>query len=485
MSAPATLFWHDYETTGADPRRDRPLQFAGLRTDLDLQPIEDPCVFHCRPPVDTLPAPMACAVTGLGPRRAQALGMGEAEFAAGVLEELSRPGTCAIGYNSLRFDDEVTRHLLWRNLYEPYGREWRNGCSRWDLIDTLRLARALRPEGIIWPERDDGHPSFRLEDLAAANGIEHAAHDALADVHATIAMARLLRAAQPRLYEFAFGHRDRVSAGDLLRLDASDPVLHVSNKYSAARGCIAPVAALAAHPVNRNGVIVADLTADPAPWLEYDPQELAAALFTPAAERDPAAPRAPLKVVRLNVAPVLAPMSTLTPEAASRLAIDPDTARASLTRLRAVPGLADRLQQVFAPAPPPVEADVDVALYDGFVPDADRARMDAVHRCAPDDLAGFDPGFADARLTELYFRYRARNWPGTLDADERARWDELRRRRLIEGAGGSPRSLAEFRQALAEAVASGDVNADLAAELEGWAEELTVDLPAASEPVHA
>ncbi len=484
MSAPATLFWHDYETTGADPRRDRPLQFAGIRTDLDLQPVDDPCVFHCRPPLDTLPAPMACAVTGLGPRRAQALGTGEAEFAAAVLEELSRPGTCAIGYNSLRFDDEVTRHLLWRNLYEPYGREWRDGCSRWDLIDTLRLARALRPEGLVWPERADGHPSFRLEDLAAANGLEHAAHDALADVHATIEIARLLRAAQPRLYEFAFGHRDRSSAGNLLRLDGTEPVLHVSDKYSAARGCIAPVAALAAHPVNRNGVIVADLAADPAPLLECDPQELAAALFTPAAERDPAAPPVPLKLVRLNAAPVIAPLSTLTPEAANRLAIDPDTARANLERLRAAPGLADRLRTVFEPALPS-ESDVDVALYDGFVPDADRARMDAVHRCAPDDLASFDPDFVDARLSELYFRYRARNWPGTLDADERARWDELRRRRLLEGRCGSPRSLGEFRQALAEAVGSGHVGADLAAELEGWVEELTADLPAASEPAHA
>ncbi len=483
-AAPATLFWHDYETTGADPRRDRPLQFAGIRTDLDLEPVEEPCVFYCRPPADTLPAPMACAVTGLGPRRAQALGLSEAEFAAAVLEELGRPGTCAVGYNSLRFDDEVTRHLLWRNLYEPYGREWRNGNSRWDLIDTLRLARALRPEGLVWPEREDGCPSFRLEDLAAANGIEHDAHDALADVRATIELARRLRAAQPRLYEFALGHRDRASAGELLRLDAAEPVLHVSSKYAAARGCIAPVAALAPHPVNRNGMIVADLAADPAPLLDGEPNDLAAALFTPAAERDPAAPLVPLKVVRLNAAPVIAPMSTLTPEAASRLAIDPEAARANLARLRAAPGLADRLRAVFDP-PTPVEADVDVALYDGFVPDADRGRMDTVHRCAPDDLAGFDPGFVDARLAELYFRYRARNWPGTLDEGERARWDELRRRRLLDGACGSPRSLAEFRTALAEAREAGQLGAELASELEGWAEELTADLPATAGPVHA
>lgn len=486
MSADATLFWHDYETTGADPRRDRPLQFAGIRTNLDLEPVEEPCVFYCRPPTDALPAPLACAVTGLGPRRAQALGMAEAEFAAAILEELGRPGTCSVGYNSLRFDDEVTRHLLWRNLYDAYGREWRNGCSRWDLIDTLRLARALRPEGLAWPERDDGRPSFRLEDLAAANGIEHDAHDALADVHATVELARRLRAAQPRLYDFAFGRRDRASAGELLRLDAAEPVLHVSNKYSAARGCIAPVAAVAPHPINRNGVIVADLTVDPAPLLERDPEELAALLFTPAAERDPDSPPVPLKVVRLNAAPVVAPITTLTPEAATRLAIDPDAARAHLARLRADPRLTDRLRTIFD-RPPSVaaEPDVDIALYDGFVPDADRARMNAVHRCAPAELAGFDPGFADPRLAELYFRYRARNWPGTLDADEQARWRELRRRRLMDGACGSPRSLADFRQSLAEAREAGQIGPDMAAELEAWGEELGADLPAAAETDHA
>ncbi|MFW5970336.1 MAG: exodeoxyribonuclease I, partial [Halofilum sp. (in: g-proteobacteria)] len=199
-----SFYWFDFETTGVDARRDRPLQFAGLRTDMDLQPIEEPTVLYCRPPADVLPAPAACAITGIGPVTAAERGVNEAEFAAAVLEELGRAGTCALGYNTLRFDDEVTRHLLWRNLYDPYAREWRNGNSRWDVIDIFRLARALRPDGLEWPEREPGVPSFRLEDLAAANGIEHDAHDALADVYATLELTRRLRAAQPKLFDYAF-----------------------------------------------------------------------------------------------------------------------------------------------------------------------------------------------------------------------------------------------------------------------------------------
>jgi len=471
-----TLYWHDYETTGADARRDRPLQFAGLRTDLELNPIEEPTVVYCAPPADVLPAPAACAITGISPQRAARDGVCEAEFAATVLEQLAQPGTCALGYNSLRFDDEVTRHLLWRNLYDPYAREWRDGNSRWDVIDVFRLARAVRPAGLEWPDHESGLPSFRLEDLARANGIEHDAHDALADVQATIELTRRLRAAQPKLYDWAFSRRDKRSAADLL-VPGGEPVLHVSEKYGAARGCIAPVVALSEHPSNRNGMIVADLAGDIGPLLEWDAEALAQALFTPAAEREADAPWIPLKVVKLNAAPVLAPMATLSGEAAERLGIDPEHTQDVLQVLRETSDLAARVREVFAP-PTAVPGDADVALYEGFVSDADRDRMDAVHRRAPEELTRFDPGFVDARLQDLYFRYRARNWPATLSAEETELWRRLRSTRLLDGGAGSPRSLTGFREELADGLANGLVSEALARELEGWAQTLTADLAA-------
>ncbi|HET7359347.1 MAG TPA: exodeoxyribonuclease I, partial [Rhodanobacteraceae bacterium] len=194
MAAP-TFLWHDYETSGADPRRDRPLQFAGIRTTLDLEPLGEPVMLYCKPATDSLPHPQAAMITGITPQQAEREGTIEAEFAAVVHEQLAAPGTCGVGYNSLRFDDEFTRHLLYRNFYDPYEREWRHDNARWDLIDLARLCHALRPEGIEWPRREDGTPSFRLEHLAAANRLEQdRAHDALSDVHATLALARLIRA---------------------------------------------------------------------------------------------------------------------------------------------------------------------------------------------------------------------------------------------------------------------------------------------------
>lgn len=104
-----TLYWHDYETSGTDPRRDRPMQFAGLRTDEDLNVVGEPLSLYCRLADDVLPQPDACLVTGLTPARVNREGVAEAEFIGRIVAELGRPGTCGVGYNSLRFDDEVTR----------------------------------------------------------------------------------------------------------------------------------------------------------------------------------------------------------------------------------------------------------------------------------------------------------------------------------------------------------------------------------------
>ena len=203
----ASYFWHDYETFGANPRLDRPAQFAGIRTDTNFEAIGEPVDFYCEPIEDLLPQPEACLITGITPQIAQERGLPEPEFIKRVLAELGAPKTCAVGYNSLRFDDEVTRHAAWRNFHDPYAREWQQGCSRWDLIDTVRMTYALRPDGINWPQRADGKPSFRLEDLAKANGLLHEqAHDALSDVRATIALAKLIRSAQPKLFDWAINH---------------------------------------------------------------------------------------------------------------------------------------------------------------------------------------------------------------------------------------------------------------------------------------
>lgn len=449
MSLPTSFYWHDYETWGADPRRDRVAQFAGMRTDLDLNPIGEPLVIYAIPADDFLPQPEACMVTGLSPQFCRDHGMPESDFFAAINSEFSRPGTCVLGYNSIRFDDEFTRFGFYRNFIDPYAREWRDGNSRWDLIDIVRLTRALRPEGIEWPSREDGSPSFRLEQLTAANGIAHeGAHDALSDVRATIALARLIRDRQPKLFDYLLRHRDKRWLSEVLNVRRQQPVLHVSARYPARLGCIAAVLPLAMHPVNRNGVIVYDLRHDPEPLLSLSVEQIRERLYTPKEALAEHEARIALKTVHLNRSPVVVPMNTLTDAARAEWKMDEQDERRHRQQLLSASGLQEKLAEVFSESTFPPTKDPDQALYDGFIAADDRKRCDLVRRCKPEELADCVPGFDDPKLNELLFRYRARNYPHTLSATERERWQAYRVERMTRQEGDASISLTEYRRQL-------------------------------------
>ncbi|PXB02482.1 exodeoxyribonuclease I [Pectobacterium carotovorum] len=424
-----TFFIHDYETFGKHPARDRPAQFAGVRTDMDFNIIGEPLVIYCRPADDYLPEPEAVMITGITPQVALAKGVNEAEFARQIHDAFSVPGTCIMGYNNIRFDDEVSRNIFYRNFYDPYAYSWQNGNSRWDLLDALRACYALRPEGIVWPENDDGLPSFRLEHLTKANGISHEqAHDAMSDVYATIAMAKLFKQAQPKLFEYLFPLRNKNKISALIDIPQMKPLVHVSGMFGAARSNTSWVVPLAWHPDNRNAVIMCDLAGDMTPLLELDSAALRERLYTrrDALEADQSA--VPLKLVHINKCPVLAPANTLRPEDAERLGIDRQRCLDNLALLRSNASVREKVVELFAEAPAfTASDDVDLRLYDGFFGDADRMAMKIIQETAPQNLPALDLTFADNRLEPLLFRYRARNFPGTLDDREQQRWLQHRR----------------------------------------------------------
>ncbi|SFG64420.1 exodeoxyribonuclease I [Neptunomonas qingdaonensis] len=434
MTAERTFFWHDYETFGIDPKRDRPVQFAGVRTDENLNIIDEPVMLYCKPADDTLPHPQACLITGITPQKAIREGVCEAEFIKCIHDEFTRPGTCAVGYNSIRFDDEVTRYTLYRNFFDPYAREWQNDCSRWDIIDMLRLTRALRPEGIVWPEHEDGTPSLRLEDLTKANGIDHGhAHDALSDVYATIAMAKLVKERQPKLYEFTLANKDKASAQKMLDVSSMKPVLHVSSRYAAALGNLAVVAPLIQHPVNRNSILVWDLRADPAPLLTLSVDEIRHYMYLAAADRSATDPVIALKQVHVNKCPILAPAGMLNKDEAARFSIDGDMCRAHLALLRNSPELKAKLADVLSVDGFESDGDPDHMLYSGgFFNDTDKKMMQQVRESDPEALAEMQLAFQDPRLEEMLFRYRARNYPLTLNDDEQSQWEQYRSDKLLK-----------------------------------------------------
>jgi len=431
-----SIYWYDYETFGIDPRFDRLSQFAGIRTDEALNIISDPLTLYCKPAEDCLPDPYACLITGITPQKALADGVIEAEFISTIHAEFSKSGTCIAGYNNIRFDDEFTRNALYRNFFNAYAHEWQNGNSRWDIIDMVRLTRALRPEGINWPEQD-GHPSIRLELLTAANNIKHeAAHDAMSDVYATIAVAKLIKEKQPRLYSYIYNLRKKAEVSKQINLRSREAFLHVSSRYSAERGAIAVVMPLCQHPVNKNGIIVYDLDVHPEEFFTADSDELAARLYTPAAELPEGIQRVPLKQIHINKCPVIVPLKTMDDDAANRLGMDVEKCLQHRDLiLQHIDEFASKTSAIFQHSDFPETKDPDAQLYSGgFFSREDSARIDTIRNTPVNELAGLHFNFDDPRLQEMLFRYRARNYPQTLNEEEHKRWDDYRKDKFTDPA---------------------------------------------------
>ena len=445
----STIFWYDYETTGINPRNDRALQMAGIRTDAELNEVAAPVNIYCQPSDDILPHPAACVITGITPSRLAEQGLCEADFMTRVHAELAAPGTCGAGYNTLRFDDEVTRYSLYRNFFDPYAREWQSGNSRWDLIDVVRAAYALRPDGIIWPE-EDGRVTLKLERLTAANGIDHGqAHDALSDVRATIALARLIREKQPKLYDYLFQLRSKQKVQEQITL--MQPLVHISGRFSAARHYVGVVLPLAWHPQNRNALIVCDLHQDHLPLLAEDPQTLRRRLYTRRDELAEGELPVPLKLLHINRCPVVAPLKVLRSEDQQRLELDMGVFEERTRQL--VEGQAiwrEKLKAIYAPDEFGANDDPEQQLYDGFIGDRDRRLCEQVRSAEPEELANNAWPFDDARLPELLFRYRARNFAETLSVEEQQRWHQFCQNRLTDAQWGAPNTLQSFARSLAE-----------------------------------
>lgn len=447
-----SFLFYDLETFGADPRTSRIAQFAAIRTDCDLNQIDEPISVFVRPADDLLPSPGATMVTGIAPQQALAEGMSEAAAFALIFEEMARPETCTLGYNSLRFDDEFVRYGLFRNFFDAYEREWRGGNSRWDLLDVLRLAHALRPDGLVWPRREDGATSFKLEHLAEANGVRIGdAHEALSDVRALIGLARRLKQTQPKLWDYALRLRDKRYAASLLDVVAMKPVLHVSQKFPASRLCAAAVLPVARHPRIDSRVIVFDLEQDPDALLRLEPEEIAERLYVRAIDLPEGEARVALKEVHTNRCPALVAWDHLRGPDFDRLRIDPVVAESRAARIReAGPGLVEKVRQVYAFERERVPVDVDASLYDGFIGDGDKRLFPQVRTTPPEALGLAEFPFRDVRLPEMLFRYRARNWPQTLDNEEWARWNDYRRWRLHGESGASEYSFERFAREIAE-----------------------------------
>ena len=427
-----TFFFYDLETSGLNPRQDRIMQFAGQRTDMNLEPIGEPYNLLVTLNDDTLPSPDALMVTGITPQKTVEEGYSEAQFARMLSEEIFTPETIAVGFNNIRFDDEFIRHLLWRNFYDPYEWSWKDGRSRWDLLDVVRLTRALRPEGINWPLDAKGEPSNRLELITSANGIAHEnAHDALADVTALIAVTKLIKQKQPQLYDYLLKMRDKKVVQQLVNVDDKKPFVYASGRYDKE---FAKTTVTFPLTTSRNGgVVVYDLRYDPMPFVGLSAEELAKKIFASWEERQAEnLVKLPVKELQYNRCPAAAPLGVLEQgDGWQKISLDLKTVQKHQNILLNHPDFAEKLRTIFENKPAFKKLpDPEAQLYDGFLNDRDRLRVEAVRNADERELADFHPEFQDERLVPLLLHYKARNFPRSLSEDDLAQWEAWRAQHL-------------------------------------------------------
>jgi len=431
---PKTLFFYDLETSGLSARQDRIMQFAGIRTDMKLNQVGEPTNFLVRLNDDTLPSPEAVMVTGITPQQTLDEGYSEAEFSKILINDIFTPDTIAVGFNNIRFDDEFIRHLFWRNFYDAYEWSWKDGRSRWDLLDVVRMTRALRPDGIKWPVDQKGVATNRLELICKINGIDHIkAHDALSDVQALITITKLIREKQPQLYDYLFKMRDKKEVKKLVNLEYKQPFVYVSGRYDSQYN-----KATVAFPLTagRNGnVIVYDLRYDPTPFIEMNSKELAKKLYATWEERQSDDfEKLPIKELQYNRAPAVAPVGVLEQgDGWKKIELGQDIINKHRDILLSAPSFAENIRSIyenreeFKKTPDP-----EAQLYDGFVSDGDKMRIETVRNMDENGLADFHPNFIDERLSPLLLHYKARNYSKSLSDDESITWEKWRSNRLME-----------------------------------------------------
>jgi exodeoxyribonuclease-1 len=474
-----TFFFYDLETSGLDPRNDRIMQFAGIRTDTDFNQIGEPYNILVKLNDDIIPSPEALMVTGITPQSTQADGLSESEFAMFLQDDIFTPDTVTVGFNSIRFDDEFIRALFWRTFRDPYEWCWKDGRSRWDMLDVVRMTRALRPDGIVWPEVD-GKATNRLELLTKENGIDHLkAHDALSDVEALIAVAKLIKQKQPQLFNYLFDMREKKKVQALVNLEDKKPFVYTSGRYDSEHDKTTVAFPLTSGK-NAN-VVVYDLRYDPAAFVNLTPEEIKKKFYATWEERKADGfVKLPVKELQYNRAPAVAPVGVLEQEDGwNRIHLDKATIEKHKTTLLSAPHFAENIRSLFENRPEFKKAsDPESKLYDGFLNDRDRLRCETVRNATARELADFQPEFTDERLAPLLLHYKARNFPASLSEDEARAWEEWRSHRITA-------QLPSFMKSLQRLVGSEtDSNKQfILQELQLWAESvLPTDISEAEAP---
>lgn len=309
----------DTETTGVSSS-DQILQFGSIGTDANLVNNLGENNIFCKMRPDVIPHPMATLTHKISIKTLNEKGMSEIEFSRKVNEIMMEKSlTCNLGYNTLRFDDQKVRELFFRNLMDPYAREWKNLNSRSDIFSLVKMINVIKPDVINWFYDDNGKKSLRLEHLAKVNSIKQTnAHDALSDVEATIGLASLIKNKAPEVYDFFIKLRRKDFVSKYCS-PMGNPFLYIGKGAEYEYNYATVLLPLAINHKNKNSVFCYDLRYDTS-LLYGDYETVNKRLYS---RRDnPELERFPIMEVSINQSPVVCPLSKINDDVFDRIRLN-------------------------------------------------------------------------------------------------------------------------------------------------------------------
>lgn len=395
-----SFVFFDTETTGLKHGFDQIVHFAAIRTDANLKEIDRFEARSCLLP-HVLPHPAALRTNGLPIGRLLDANLPSHYDMVRAIRQrlLSWSPSIFLGYNSIRFDEEMLRHALFQTLHPAYLTSNHNN-SRADVWGLVMAAAAVSPACLNVPIDPEGRPIFRLEQLALANDVAHEqAHNALSDVVATLELCRLVHQRSPELWQRFVRFSKKATVGDFV--EAEDGFM--LTEFFANQAYHAPVVCIGRDPDQANGRFCLSLNGDVDRFAAMTDDELRAEL---------AQKPCPVRRLRINAAPTLTALYDA-PEVMLD-GVDIDAIEAQARRVKDDPALCSRLVSAYIAAREPriPSRHVEARLYDGFPGPQDEARMVEFHDAEWEDRLSIIQSFDDERLRFfglrlLYFEARS------------------------------------------------------------------------------
>lgn len=431
------FIWHDYETSGINKALDRPVQFAAIKTDNYLKPTGEQWDFYCKLTNDIIPKASAMVLTRINPFYLEKEGLEEYEFAKKIFDIMIEPNTCSLGYNTIKFDDEVTRNLFYRNFFEIYDRENKNGNSRWDLIDLTRAFYAISPDGLKWPKKDDGTPDFKLENLAKENDlIQEQAHNALSDVRATLNLAQILRKNNKDLFDYIYLMKSKENIIQLMDDNLKQYKLlgWVSSFVKANQGCLTFIQPFLKVKNFGEQYWCVDFTSSEEAFNELIQNPKKCLLNKFKKQDDEISLGGALCQIRPNKSPIIIHPSKLKKVDWGRLGISGDEIKQRYAKIQSFLKNEEWLKEINEAIYelPKIEPYIDVEqkIYQGNFLSYDDKRRCSLIRGKKEPIDKMWPKFSDERMSELLFRYKNRHSIETTEK-EKADWKEWVKKKLI------------------------------------------------------